>query len=137
MIREIGLELVLPIRREVMWPDESIDFIRIVGDEKAVHFGYFVDHEIVGVVSVFKHNNSFQFRKLAVMMAYQGKGVGTKLVEYVKIYCESLGGENLWCNARLEKIGYYEKMKFIPSGEIFNRKKRSYRIMVYGLTNLI
>lgn len=128
MIQKIDLNRVLSIRKEVMWPTETIDFVRVEGDEDAIHFGYFEDQVLVGVISVFQSNQSFQFRKLAVTVDHQGKGIGLLLVEFVKKYCLSLGGSNLWCNARIEKIGFYERLGFFPSGEIFFKNGKGYLI---------
>jgi len=133
MICEIDLELVLPIRKQVLWPEKSIDFVRVDGDEDAVHFGYFKGYDLLGVVSIFQQNSNFQFRKLAVSFEHQGIGLGTKLVEHLKIYCESLDGYDLWCNARVEKLPFYGRMGFVPFGEVFKNNSKSYQMMVYKL----
>jgi hypothetical protein len=46
-IKEVGLELVLEIRQKVMWPDKPLSFVRIPGDEKAIHLGGFANGLLV------------------------------------------------------------------------------------------
>lgn len=36
-IAAVGLEQVLEIRREVMWPGKPISFVSVLGDEEAIH----------------------------------------------------------------------------------------------------
>ena len=38
-ILEAPLNEVLIIRQKVMWPDKDINYVKVEGDEKAIHYG--------------------------------------------------------------------------------------------------
>lgn len=128
MIREIHANQTWEIRHKVMWPDESLDFVKIQGDEKATHYGYFFNEELIAVVSVFLDatNQSAQFRKLACVKKYQGKGIGSSLVHHLIEYTPV---DRIFCNARIEKTSFYSNLGFQETDEKFNRKNQEYIIM--------
>lgn len=125
MIKEIPYELTYAIRQQVMWPDKPIEFIHVEGDETADHFGYFDQDKLVSVISVFKTEEGFQFRKFATLVDYQGQGIGSKLLEYIlkKYYGV------IWCNARIEKTGFYERFGLKRTHMFFEKGGKHYVIM--------
>ena len=82
-IKEVSVDQILPIRQQVMWHDKSIDFVRVPEDENGIHFGLFVEENLISVVSVFIHGQEAQFRKFATLEQFQGKGYGSRLLEYI------------------------------------------------------
>ena len=42
-MRTIGWRETLPLRRDVLWPEENLEFCRVEGDEMASHYGGFID----------------------------------------------------------------------------------------------
>jgi len=125
MIKRITYDLTYDIRHKVMWPNKSIDFIKVEGDEDADHFGYFIEDKLVSVISVFKTGNTHQFRKFATLENYQKQGIGSKLLTYV---LSSYDGE-IWCNARIEKIRFYEKYGMRQTDQSFAKGGKEYIIM--------
>ena len=77
-IRSIEAEDTLAIRHEVMWPDQPLDYVKLPDDEKGLHYGLFYEGELITVVSLFLDRESAQFRKLATLQHYQGKGYGLR-----------------------------------------------------------
>lgn len=43
----------LPLRNKVLWPDKSLDFCRVKGDDEARHFGVLMGNDLVCVASVY------------------------------------------------------------------------------------
>jgi len=128
MIRKIHANQTWGIRQEVMWPDESLDYVKIPGDENAIHYGYFIDEELVAVVSVFidSENRRAQFRKLACLNKHQGKGIGSSLVKHL---VTMTAVNRIFCNARIEKTSFYSKLGFEMTEEKFSRKNQQYVVM--------
>ena len=83
MIKEIKHTEALTIRHKVMWPDKPMNFVKPPNDINGRHFGLFIEEKLISVVSIFKNDNEFQFRKLATLEEYQGKGFGTKLLNFI------------------------------------------------------
>jgi GNAT superfamily N-acetyltransferase len=126
IIQKISLEEVLPIRRQVMWPEESLEFVRVLGDENAQHWGGFYEGELVSVISIFEEGNSAQFRKFATITSKQGQGFGTKLLQETMNELRSRGICAIWCHARLEKVEFYQKFGLEISGSPFEKHGKKY-----------
>lgn len=122
-IVEIPTEETLNIRHKVMWPNKSIDYVRIPNDDKGKHFGLFVNDKMISVISLFIVNKEAQFRKFATLTRYQGKGFGTVLLKEIMNIIKHNKVNKVWCNARIDKSDYYAKFgmtltdnKFIKDG---------------------
>jgi phosphoribosylformimino-5-aminoimidazole carboxamide ribotide isomerase len=98
-------------------------------DADGMHFGAFRDDKLMGVVSLFQNGSQFQFRKLAVDASFQKKGIGKSLLDYITKYVEENGGTRLWCNARVDAIGFYMKLGFAKTGKPFSKNGIDYEVM--------
>lgn len=112
-----------------MWPNESIDFVRLPEDEHGIHFGLFLENELISIVSLFEKGKSVQFRKFATVISEQGKGYGTMLLSHVMEEAASSQMDSIWCNARVGKLKYYEKFGLIKTDQYFMKKEINYVIM--------
>jgi len=108
-IRRIAPEDTWPLRHRVMWPDQPFDFVKVAEDHHGLHYGLFVQNQLVSVVSLFIKGGDAQFRKLATEVAEQGKGYGSHLLRHVLHEASTQGANRIWCNARAEKASYYER----------------------------
>jgi GNAT superfamily N-acetyltransferase len=88
-IRTIKPEETLPLREKVMWPGRP-EMCKLKDDNNGIHLGYYCsgdtqeeEEHLVGVISIFvnKKERTAQFRKFAVDQNYQGKGIGSTLLE--------------------------------------------------------
>jgi GNAT superfamily N-acetyltransferase len=132
-IEQITPELTWRLRRDVLYPGSDITDMEMEVDREGYHFGAFVDNKLAGVVSLFREEKVFQFRKFAVDSAFQNKGIGTALLNYVTEFAIKDGGKKIWCNARLNAIGFYLKHGFIQTNELFSKNGNDYVIMEKGL----
>lgn len=108
-IKEIASHETLPIRHKVMWPDKPLDFVKVPNDNKGRHFGLFVDKKLISIISLFEEKKEIQFRKFATLHAYQGNGYGSQLLKFIIELTTQEGARKMWCNARVDKAGYYRK----------------------------
>ena len=128
-IKEVSIDQILPIRQQVMWPDKPIDFVRVPEDENGIHFGLFVEENLISVVSVFIHGREAQFRKFATLEQFQGKGYGSKLLQYIFDFLEEKNISRIWCNARISKAGYYQKFGMTTTVATFEKEGMEYVVM--------
>lgn len=128
-IKKISYEDVWPLRHRVMWPTKDFDYIKVEGDEEAIHYGIFIDNKLVSCVSLFIKDNKGQFRKFATEIEYQGKGYGTKLLTYVIESARDMNLSSLWCNARIEKIDFYKKFGLKETSSTFEKDSQKYMIL--------
>jgi phosphoribosylformimino-5-aminoimidazole carboxamide ribotide isomerase len=115
-IREVSLETVWAMRQEIMYPQESIDFVKLEEDEKGLHWGLYEEDKLISVISLFKNDQALQFRKFATINSMQGKGYGTKLLQYVMGWAQKNDIKTVWCNARTTATNLYEKFGMKQSG---------------------
>lgn len=116
-----------------MWPNKPVDYIKIEGDESALHFGIEVEGVICSVVSLFVENNQAQIRKLATIATYQNKSFATKLMRYCIEYSMELELRSVWLNARADKIGFYKRFGFESTDSSFEKGGISYVVMILKL----
>jgi GNAT superfamily N-acetyltransferase len=123
----------LPIRHDVMWPDKPLDFVMLTDDDKGLHFGLFEVEALVSVISLFIEESIAQFRKFATLQAYQGKGYGALLLNYVILEASKQGVTEIWCNSRIEKAKYYRQFGLLEKGEPFEKDGKTYVVMFKNL----
>ncbi len=117
------------LRQEAMWPSKSIDFVKLENDANGIHFGFFNNHQLFAVVSLFIENKEAQFRKLATKPEEQGKGYGTQLLSEIFAYAQSQNVQRIWCNARKDKVYFYERFGMSITNNTFHRDGIDYVIM--------
>jgi phosphoribosylformimino-5-aminoimidazole carboxamide ribotide isomerase len=116
VIKETPLEDIWHMRHIVMYPGETLEFVKLEDDDKGFHFGLYVAGRLVSVISVFERNNVIQFRKFATDVSLQGRGYGTRLLEFVMNWAVSHNKKSIWCNARITATGMYQKFGMQPVG---------------------
>jgi GNAT superfamily N-acetyltransferase len=119
------------VRHSVLRKGKPIETCQFEGDDlpSTYHFGYFLNNDLVGIISIFKNNNSifatnnqYQIRGMAVLESHQKKGIGELLVKYCESYCEKLLTNLIWFNARTAAVGFYEKLGYAKVGTAFEIK---------------
>ena len=122
MIQEISPTQTYPLRHQVLWPDEPIEFVKVPDDEEGIHLGYFLDEKLVSVISLFVDDYKIaRFRKFATHPDLQRKGIGSQLLKATFERAQSAGASMLWCDARLDAQPFYERFGMKPEGGIFHK----------------
>lgn len=132
-IEQIRPELTWHLRQKVLYPAQKLYEMEMDEDLDGVHFGAFGDNKLIGIVSLFEKDGDFQFRKFAVDLEYQGKGIGNTLLAYIADFTRNEGGKRLWCNARLSATGFYGKNGFTHTGQFFSKNGFDYEILEKSL----
>ena len=104
-------------------PEES----RFPGDEAegTAHLGAFAAGRCVGVVTLLREPQGtgapreMRLRGMAVEPEMQGRGVGAALLRRAHEMAAGAGLE-IWCNARMSAVGFYEKQGWTREGEPFD-----------------
>ena len=60
-----------------------------------------------------------KFRQMAVAAAWQSKGIGRMLIEAGEAWARQKGYSGVVLHARMAASGFYSKLGYVPSGEIF------------------
>ncbi|TPE43042.1 GNAT family N-acetyltransferase [Pontibacter mangrovi] len=128
-IKEIPPEDTWQLRRDVMWPGQSINYVQLPEDENGQHFGLYLSGELVSVVSLFVEGERAQFRKFATLPQHQGKGYGSKLLQHLIEQARAQGITQLWCNARQEKAAFYKRFGLQETNHTFMKGGKEYVVM--------
>ena len=133
-ITEITAEQTLPIRHQVLWPNESVEFCRVADDVDGLHFGVYQQQTLVCVASVFISGEQARLRKFATLPDYQGKGIGSAVIEHILAQLKAKGVSDFWCDARESAGGFYHRFGMAPEGERFYKGDVPYFKMAMRLT---
>lgn len=128
-ITEIAHEETINIRHQVMWPDQPVDYVKLPNDDHGQHYGLFIEDHLVSVISLFILNQEVQFRKFATLNEHQGKGYGSLLLKHIMDIAAKQNLRKIWCNARVDKSGYYSKFSMKQTAQIFEKGGIDYVIM--------
>jgi len=128
-IKNINASDTWKIRHEVMWPDEPFEFVQLEEDNFGLHYGVFENDKLVSIVSCFISNEEMQFRKLATLDSYQGKGIASQLLKYIFAIAQEKKLKKVWCNARKEKKKFYEKFGMIDTENVFTKAGQEFTVM--------
>jgi phosphoribosylformimino-5-aminoimidazole carboxamide ribotide isomerase len=125
-IKEVDLDTVWRLRREVLYPERSIDGAKLENDQAGTHLGLYIENRPISVISFFRDGNVCRFRKFATLPAYQGKGYGSLLLEHIMELAESASAASIWCNARITAQSLYERFDMKPVGNPWEEKGYTY-----------
>ncbi|KAK7050558.1 glucosamine 6-phosphate N-acetyltransferase [Favolaschia claudopus] len=141
---QIDADQTVPLRHSVLWPNEPVSHVLLPEDSDGWHYGAFIESnpEPVAVISLFVeqcpidngpnadergdnnghgvHKRAVRFRKFACDPAYQGQGIGKKLLLHaISIARSELQACILWCDAREDTRQWYERRGMRPFGDRF------------------
>lgn len=117
-----------PIRHKMLRPNGTTEDCMFQGDndEMTFHLGAFVDKKLVSVASFYfeKHpsfSDTYQYRLrgMATVNEHQGQGLSSALLRTAFPVIKQNQCTLLWCNAREKAMGFYSKVGFVPTGELF------------------
>lgn len=129
VIKEIKASDTWPLRHNVMYPDYPADYVKLENDDKGMHFGGFIEEELVTVVSLFINGKDAQFRKLATLDKYQGKGFATQILNNIIAFSKKQKCTKIWCNARANKTNFYHKFGIKETTQTYTKSGINFIIM--------
>lgn len=135
-VEALTIEDVLPVRHKVLWPHMQIDFCRVDDDDEGQHFGVKMDgNVVVCVASLFTESGGkiVRLRKFATLAEYQGKGIGSLVLQHLVTYSKEKGATLFWFDARESAIQFYGKFGFSVEGERFYKRNVPYFRMSQSL----
>jgi predicted GNAT family N-acyltransferase len=130
IIKELPTADIRKLRHEVLWPHKSsFEDCVIEPDmvETTFHMGAIENDIVVGTSTFlvethneFKSNSQYRLRAMATSPSVRGKKVGRQIIEASIEKLKKMNITLLWCDARLEATGFYERLGFKMKGEIYD-----------------
>ena len=126
-VKQITAAQTYAVRHPVLRAGRPVETCAMPGDdaEDTFHLGLFDAENLIGVVTFMNAakpqftGKQYQLRGMAVLEAYQGKGLGNILVTEGEQQLKQLGYDLLWCNARIKALNFYTRKGFKIEGEAF------------------
>ncbi len=109
-------------------PNGTLDDCIFQGDndELTFHLGAFVEKKLVSVASFYFERSErfpepyqYRLRGMATLPEYQGQGLSSALLRTAFPVIKQNQCTLLWCNAREKAMGFYLRVGFAPTGELF------------------
>jgi GNAT superfamily N-acetyltransferase len=127
IIQPITAAQTYALRHAVLWPNKPLGYIKLPDDHLGQHFGAFEGEELVSVISLFiDADDVARFRKFATAAAWQGRGIGSALLQYAIEAATAKGAHSLWCDARYNTLTFYGRFGLRPEGDIFYKGPIAY-----------
>lgn len=115
------------LRHAVLWPDKPLAYVQLPDDATGLHYGAFAEEKLVAVISLFIGDDGVaRFRKFATDPAWQGRGIGTALLQHVLAAARAQGASALWCDARQNALPFYQRFGLLPEGAVFYKGEVPY-----------
>lgn len=115
---------ILPLRHRVLRPGVAMEVAEFPGDmdDSTLHFAALQDDKVLSCLSVYaskwQDEDAFQLRGMATDASHQRCGIGGKLLQYAVSHVPSV--KYIWCNARVEAIGFYRKFGWNVKSDEFD-----------------
>ena len=106
----------------------------VQGDDSAIHFGGFVDDNLICTASLFPNGKDIRLRKFATDPTFQGKGHGSAMLEHLIEYAKAQGAQNFWFDARKSAVPFYQRFGFQVEGSVFFKEDVPYLRMTQALS---
>jgi phosphoribosylformimino-5-aminoimidazole carboxamide ribotide isomerase len=132
-IAEVPLEIVWQMRRDIMYPEHTIEMVRLDNDDEGTHIGIYLGGEVVSVISLFFSGGELQFRKLATRVQHQGKGFAKSLLRHVFHLAKEKNCNTVWCNARTTALALYEKFGMQVVGDTWMQHGHTFVKMIVSV----
>jgi GNAT superfamily N-acetyltransferase len=140
--RAISAVDTLRLRQEVLRPGRPTSECRFPGDEdeSTVHAGTIRGGAIVSIASMYledrpagapggapaSHDSypdgtAWRLRGMATEPELRGAGAGRLALDLCIAHAADRGGSVAWCNARIEAVGFYERLGWaVVGGDVFD-----------------
>ena len=125
-IRTINWQETLPIRHKVLWPNKTPDDCIVEGDPQGLHYGIYIDKELACVASLFISEKSVRLRKFATLERFQGKGLGSFMLNHLIGEMKEKANTHFWFDARESALDFYKRFGFTKEGKRFFKSEVPY-----------
>lgn len=121
IIRVISPDAQHPLRIAILGQG-SIEEPPIKPGDDAIetcHVGIYLDDVLVSIASLYQEAcpddpqpGDWRLRGMATLPEYEGKGYGRLALLHCIDHARKYGGQRIWCNARENALGFYQRMDF-------------------------
>ena len=126
LLRQTALVEIVALRHAVLRPGLPPESAEFDGDDapSTRHYGAVAGGEVIGCLSFMRSDRggpAHQLRGMATAASARGTGIGRALLRFAdEALVAATGIRGLWCNARVESIGFYERVGWEVVSDVFD-----------------
>lgn len=131
VVRRVVVIDIRALRHAVLRPGLPVDSTRFDGDDldTTIHVAAVVGATVIGttvigcaswMLSEFAGEPAYQLRGMAVDPAWQGSGIGGRLLRQSEDLLRDSPITLRWCNARISAVGFYERQRWTVVSPVFD-----------------
>ena len=130
---EQDLTEVRAIRKKVFCEEQQVpsDIEADGMDSLAVHLLVYYNNLPAATGRIWIKNDKFTLGRIAVLKEFRGKRLGDLVVRLLIRKAFDTGGKQQWVHAQVPVQGFYEKLGFIPCGDIYEEAGIPHITMVH------
>lgn len=130
-IQQVDIEIIRPLRGLVLRPGLPIEFTDYERDKElqTIHYANIVNQKICSIATFYPEPMlevealaAYRLRGMATHPNYRRQGLARSIMLQAIADIQKLGGDLLWCKARLVAIDFYESLGFMKVGPIYEIK---------------
>ena len=113
IIQQVDVEKIRPLRSLVLRPGQPIDSTNYEKDNEilTLHYANIINKKVCSIATFYPE----PMIELNAFYAYRLRGMATHPIYDIK----NLGGDLIWCRARLVAIDFYQSIGFLKIGPIY------------------
>ena len=127
-IKQVDVEEIRSLRSLVLRPGQPKDSTNYEKDNEipTLHYANIINKKVCSIATFYpepmlelKAFNAYRLRGMATHPNYVRRGLARSLM--LKAICDikNLGGDLIWCKARLVAIDFYQSIGFLKIGPIY------------------
>jgi len=125
-IKAVSWEQTISLRHKVLWPDKAPEYCHVEGDNDGLHFGAFINNELICVASVYLESDKARLRKFATDVRFQDQGIGSNMLTFIIRSLKETQAKVFWCDARESALGFYKRFEMQICSERFYKAEVAY-----------
>ena len=96
-------------------------------DGECIHFLIFDENLPIGTARI---KMDGKIERVSILKAHRRKGLGCKLMEFIINTAKQKGLEKIYLHSQMGSIDFYQSLKFIQKGEMFQEADIDHVLMV-------
>ena len=132
-LNSLSYKLALKLRNEILRKPLGLDIANedLSDEVNQVHFVALKENVVVGTVSLIPQytNGVGKLRQMATAEEVRGEGYGIALVQELEKYSKDLGLKLIVLHARHYALGFYEKLNYQITSDVFQEVGMDHFVM--------
>lgn len=124
LLKKIGLEKIQKFRKKNLYSalPNYLSFYKEDSYKNTIHYGLYVDESLVSGLTLIveKKKKICQIRGMFTVSEETRKGYGSLLLRLLSRELIKKNVKVVWCNSRINVVGFYRKNLFHSEGKVFN-----------------